>query len=218
MLFQAKLHWVKSTLSSITSPWETWSLHSCEESKARKQTRKSTGLKSWGSWIILNLMIVNYYFRMFYTYIKSNYIKYISICIYHIGSTHIFHISNRLCIYLHILYIYIFIFAAWSFSYSPSNGGSVFFLPLVVGWIILPRFGRFLRCKDLRYLNKPVKWLEATQLSSTYPCLEHNKKQMHNLVLVSKTSLMNTKKSESETRYINFEIMPFFGLSMLNLV
>ena len=96
----------KATLSYITSPWETWSLRSCEESKARKQTRKSTGFKSWGNWRISNLMIVNYYFRMFYTYIISNYIKYISICIsYRIYTyIYIYHIlSVSICIY-YILY------------------------------------------------------------------------------------------------------------------
>ena len=146
---------------------------------------------------------------------KQSYTELYTIYIYAyiISDLYIYDIYHIVSISIYIDHIYSSLQPAPSLIPLPTAGRS-FFFPLVDGWIILPRFGRFLHCKDLRYLNKTVKWIEATQLSSTYPRLEHNKKQMHNLVLVSKTSLMNTNKWESETRYINFQIMSIFGISM----
>ena len=174
MLFQAKLHWVISTLTYITSPWETWSLHSCEESKARKQTRKSTGRKFLAKFKKMNLIIVNYYLRMFYTYIISNLYNIYTHISYRIY-TYTTYIISSLYLFTYIIYIYIYIhLCSLLLLLFPFQLRVGLFFPLVDGWIILPRLGRFLHCKDLRYLNKTVKWLEATQLSSTYPCLEHN--------------------------------------------
>ena len=157
----------KATLSYITSPWETWSLGSCEESKARKQTRKSTGLKSWGSWrisvfddceLLLKDFCLHISYRI-YTHIYIYHIVAVSIYVYHIQYRH-------LCSLLLLL--------------SPFQRRVGHFFP-TGGWLDHPTS------------VSEMAW-NTTTIINLSMFRNTTKKQMHNLVLLSKTSLMNKYK------------------------
>ncbi len=165
------------------SPWEPWSFRTCEESKARKQTRESTGLKSWGSWRISTLIVMNYYLSMFYTYIISYLYKYthihiyiyVYICIYQIVSVSIY--IYKISYHIYKLYIicniilYIYIFAAFSFSYPlPTTAILVFFFSPPLELVGSSYLGWFFGCKYPLFKQK-TKWLDVTWLENHHVCV-----------------------------------------------